>query len=169
MSLGIGIKNVTDGCKSPEEAYERIKKYAQYGKLVICTDEDSDGSQIRARILYCISKFARFMIDFGLVYYAQGPLFKQNGKFFYQSDIKPGNIFPDGLDPSKGFLRFKGIGSIDVEDVSECYFNPGTRRLVQVTPENIDYAMSLTENIDTRKKLLFDAGIISNPYGFTDL
>lgn len=169
MSLGIGIKNVTDGCKSPEEAYERIKKYAQYGKLVICTDEDSDGSQIRAGILYCISKFARFMIDFGLVYYAQGPLFKQNGKFFYQSDIKPGNIFPDGLDPSKGFLRFKGIGSIDVEDVSECYFNPGTRRLVQVTPENIDYAMSLTENIDTRKKLLFDAGIISNPYGFTDL
>lgn len=169
MGLGIGIKNVTDGCKSSEEAYEKIKKYAQYGKLVICTDEDSDGSQIRAGILYCISKFARFMIDFGLVYYAQGPLFKQNGKFFYQSDIMPGNIFPNGLDPSKHFLRFKGIGSIDVEDVAECYFNPGTRRIVQVTPDNINYAMSLTEDINVRKKLLFEAGIISNPYGFTDL
>lgn len=169
MGLGVDIHNVTIGCKTAEEAYERIKKYAKYGKLVICTDEDSDGSQIRAGILYCISKFARFMLDFGLVYYAEGPLFKQDGKIFYQSDMKTGELFPSGLNPNRPYSRFKGIGSVDVEDVDTCYFNPSTRRLIQVTTENIGYAMSLTEDINVRKKLLFDAGIITNPYGFTDL
>lgn len=169
MGLGVDINNVTNGCKSPEEAYEKIRKYAKYGKLVICSDEDSDGSQIRAGILYCISKFARFMLDFGLVYYAEGPLFKQDGKIYYQSDMKVGELFPAGLNPNKPYVRFKGIGSVDVEDVDTCYFNPSTRRLIQVTTENIEYAMSLTEDINVRKKLLFDAGIVSNPYGFTDL
>lgn len=38
MGLGIDVNNVTKGCKNPEEAYEKIKKYSRYGKLVIATD-----------------------------------------------------------------------------------------------------------------------------------
>ena len=38
VGLGIDVNNVTKGCKSPEEAYEKIKKYSRYGKLVIATD-----------------------------------------------------------------------------------------------------------------------------------
>ena len=38
VGLGIDVNNVTKGCKNPEEAYEKIKKYSRYGKLVIATD-----------------------------------------------------------------------------------------------------------------------------------
>ena len=48
--------------------------------------------------------------------------------------------------------------------IYDIFFNPKTRKLIQVTSEGIDYAMSLTENIDVRKKLMTDAGILSNPY-----
>ena len=61
------------------------------------------------------------------------------------------------------------VGSLDGSDVYDSFYNPATRRLIQVTPEGIDYSMRLVEDIDSRKKLLFDKGILSNPYGFSDL
>ena len=51
----------------------------------------------------------------------------------------------------------------------DSFYNPATRRLIQVTTDGIDYTMQLVEDINTRKKLLFDKGILSNPYGFSDL
>ena len=42
IGLGIDINNVTTGCKTPEEAYEKIKKFSRYGKIVIATDADED-------------------------------------------------------------------------------------------------------------------------------
>lgn len=38
IGLGIGENNVTNGCKTPEEAYEKIKKYSRFGKIIIATD-----------------------------------------------------------------------------------------------------------------------------------
>ena len=48
--------------------------------------------------------------------------------------------------------------------IYDIFFNPATRRLIQVTPEGIEYARSLTEDINVRKQLMIDSGIISNPY-----
>ena len=170
IGLGIDENNVTHGCKTIEEAMEKIKKHARYGKIILNFDEDSDGSQIRSGMLYAIAKFARFMLDAGMIYYSMGPLFKQNNKFYFPTDIKPGEYFPSGdFDPKKPFLRYKGLGSLSKMDVYDAYFNPATRKLVQVTTENLEYAMSLVEDINQRKNLLYSAGILSNPYGFTDL
>jgi len=52
--------------------------------------------------------------------------------------------------------------------IYDVFFNPATRKLIQVTPEGIDYAMSLTENISTRKDLLIESGILSNPFKLKD-
>jgi hypothetical protein len=52
--------------------------------------------------------------------------------------------------------------------VYNAFYNPATRRLIQITPEGIDYFMSLVENIDTRKELLFNNGIIGNPFNLID-
>lgn len=170
IGLGIDENNVTHGCKTIGEAMEKIKKHARYGKIILNFDEDSDGSQIRSGMLYAIAKFAKFMLDAGMIYYSMGPLFKQNNKFYFPTDIKPGEYFPSGdFDPKKPFLRYKGLGSLSKMDVYDAYFNPATRKLVKVTTENIEYAMSLVEDINQRKKLLYNAGILSNPYGFTDL
>lgn len=43
LGLGIDANNVTHGCKTPEEAFEKIKKHARYGKICIATDADEDG------------------------------------------------------------------------------------------------------------------------------
>lgn len=61
------------------------------------------------------------------------------------------------------------VGALEREDVYYSFFDESTRRLIQVTPEYSDYAMGLVENIDNRKQLLFDKGILTNPYNFTDL
>lgn len=131
--------------------------------------EDPDGDHIRILLLYLISKYARFLIDFGLVYIAQSPLYAQNGNYFYSNDpLQPGTSFPVGLDTTKPWHRWKGLGSIPKEEVYNAFYNPSTRRLVQVTPEGIDYFMSLVENIDTRKDLLFNNGILGNPFNLVD-
>lgn len=169
--LGVGIqeKNVTSECKTIEEAYETLKKYSRYGKICISTDSDSDGSQISALILYLFSKYARFLIDLGCVYLSLSPLYEQSGNYYYiDSPIDQKTGFPVGLNPSKPFRRWKGLGSIPKELGYDAFFNPDTRRLVRVTSDGIDYAMSLVEDISQRKSLLIDSGIIANPYNFTD-
>ena len=170
IGLGMDVNNVTKDAKSFEEAYELIKIYSRYGKIVIAVDADPDGEQIKKLILYLFGKFGRFLIDFGMVYQIMSPIFEQGDKKFYPGDpLQDNGIFPIGLDPSKPFFRRKGLGAFNSEDIYDIFYNPATRKLIQVTPDGFDYSMKLTEDIEERKKLLFDAGIITNPYGFTDL
>ena len=110
LGLGIDANNVTHGCKTPEEAFEKIKKHARYGKICIATDADEDGLAIQNGLLYAISKFARFLVDFGLVYISESPIYEQGGKYFYPSDPRQaGTQFPVSLNPNKYFRRFKGL------------------------------------------------------------
>ena len=105
-----------------------------------------------------------------MIYQVLSPIFEQDGKNFYPGDpLQQGTTFPIGLDPSKPFHRYKGLGALNKEKIYDIFYNPATRKLVQITPEGIDYSMKLTEDITERKKLLFDAGILSNPYNFTDI
>lgn len=62
-------------------------------------------------IVYCVLKFARFIIDYGLLYIAESPLFEQGGTYYYPSDPTiPGTVeFKVGMDPSKNYRRFKGL------------------------------------------------------------
>ena len=78
------------------------------------------------------------------------------------------NNIPIGINQNRPFSRYKGLGSIDKDKVYDVFYNPNTRKLVQITPEGLDLAMSLTEDIDVRKKLLVDAGIITNPFKLKD-
>jgi topoisomerase-4 subunit B len=138
----------------------------------------ADGSAIFNEIVYLFSKFARFLLDHEMVYRALSPLFrgysKTTGKltYYYPDDpFDPKTSMPVDLDTKKHFDRWKGLSSLTPEtgEVYDSFYNPATRRLVLVTPEGIDYSRSLNENIENRKKLLFDRGILSNPYNFTDL
>lgn len=110
IGLGLDCNNVTSGCKTPEEAYEKIKAFSRYGRVIIATDADSDGSQIANGLLYSFSKYSRFLIDFGLVYSVLSPIYEQDGKYWYANDPRiPGTDFPVGLDIKKHWRRFKGL------------------------------------------------------------
>lgn len=104
------------------------------------------------------------------MYYVLSPIYEQGGKYYYANDPRvPGTDFPVGLDPKKPYHRYKGLGSLNKEDIYDVFYNPATRRLVQITPEGVDYSMGLMEDINNRKALLYEEGILSNPYNFLDL
>lgn len=110
--LGVGIQahSVIKDAKTPEEAYQILQKKSRYGKLVIATDSDEDGLSIQKGILFTVAKFARFLIDFGMVWIAESPIFKQERNYYYPSDPRdPKTGFPVGLNPKKPFKRFKGL------------------------------------------------------------
>lgn len=174
IKLGIDAENVTKGCTTLEEAQAAIASHARYSKIILAVDPDPDGYFIANSLLYLFSKFARFLLDFGLVYVIEVPVFiqEQNGveKFFYPSDpVIPGTILPVGLDLNKRYTHIKGLGSLSKEQVQKSFFSPDTRRLIRITTEQIEKSRTLTEDIKYRKKFLFDTGIISNPFNFNDI
>lgn len=110
IGLGLDVNNVTSDCQTPEEAYQKIVEKSRYGKINIAVDADSDGSQIANLLIYAFSKYARFLLDFGLVYYVLSPIYEQAGKYYYANDPRtPGTDFPVGLDPKKPYHRYKGL------------------------------------------------------------
>lgn len=130
---------------------------------------DSDGLAIRNALVYCFAKMGRFLIDLNMLYYANSPIFEQGGVFYYPDDLFTPDGFPVGLDPTKHFRRFKGLGSLNKEDIYSSFYDPATRRIIRVTDEDIQFGMSMVEDINVRKKFLMDTGIITNPYKWTDL
>lgn len=174
IKLGIDAESVIKDCSTPEEAWQAIMKNTRYSKVCIAVDPDPDGYFIGNSLLYMFGRFARFMIDFGLIYLVEVPVFIQtiNGveKFYYPSDpVVEGTILPVGMDLNKKYVHIKGLGSLSKEQVQKAFYNPDTRRLLRVTPENFDRAMELTENIMKRKQFLYECGVLSNPYNFEDV
>lgn len=178
IGLGLDVNNVVKDCTSYEEAMEVIQQKSRYGKIVIATDADSDGNAIANELLYLFSKFARFMIDLGLIYRAISPLWRGKSKstgritYYYPDDpCNPDTGFPLDMDEKAHYARYKGLGSLSPEtgEVEDIFFNEDTRRLIRITPEGLEQAMRLNEDIKARKELLFNRGVLSNPYNFTDL
>ena len=60
-------------------------------------------------LLYLFSKYARFLIEHGMVYISLSPLFEQNKVFYYPGDPVDSNGIPIGINQNKPFRRFKGL------------------------------------------------------------
>ena len=145
------INALGTGCFHKEDP-ERCR----YEKIIIITDADVDGYSIQALLLgvflFCTPK----TLESGKIYIAEPPLFGQkdeNGKF------KP--IWnQDDLDIHKHFDRFKGLGSMDAEELSEIAFDKNYRRLRQVTLDDATKALRLIRSSNEKKKLMIEKGIL---------
>ena len=128
----------------------------RYGKIIIMTDADVDGSHIRALLLTFFNNHPfKKLIEQGCIYLAQPPLFKVNklGKIIYLKDEKElenfilknspslkklkknKKIYEDTLNNEKSKLkiqRFKGLGEMNPEELWNTTLNPENRNLLQV-------------------------------------
>ena len=128
----------------------------RYGKIIIMTDADVDGSHIRALLLtFFNNQPFNKLIENGYIYLAQPPLFKLNksGKSFYIKDEKELNSFllnnsknlkkakknsksyEEILSEEKSKLniqRFKGLGEMNPEELWNTTLDPDNRNLLQV-------------------------------------
>lgn len=140
----------------------------RWSKIIICTDADEDGYQIRALLLTLFYRLLPTLIKMGRVYIAESPLFEittRNGSLFAYNEKDRAAIVKD-LD-AKGtkytVLRSKGLGENEPEMMSLTTMNPATRRLIRVceadavrTAELLE--MLLGDNLEARKKYIAENG-----------
>ncbi len=114
----------------------------RWNKVIICTDADVDGFQIRTLILTMIYRLVPTLISEGYVYIAESPLYEIECKgktYFAYSDKEKAEIV-SGLGGAKALInRSKGLGENDPDMMWMTTMNPETRRLIKVMPEDAEH------------------------------
>lgn len=137
----------------------------RWSKVILCTDADVDGFQIRTLLLTMLYRLTPTLIHAKKVFIAESPLYEIiNGKntYFAYSETEKGQI----LGKLKGKVkvnRSKGLGENQPEMMWETTMNPETRRLILVTPDEAErtqkmFELLLGENLSGRKEFIAEEG-----------
>lgn len=114
----------------------------RWNKVIICTDADVDGFQIRTLILTMIYRLVPTLIREGYVYIAESPLYEIEckGKTYFAYSDKEKTDIVSGLGGAKATInRSKGLGENDPDMMWMTTMNPETRRLIKVIPEEAEH------------------------------
>lgn len=161
--IGAGVEMKTKH-KSLEDSFDI--KGLRYGKIIITTDADVDGFQIRTLILTVFYRLAPTLLREGKVYIVESPLYEiisKGGSYFAYSDKEKNDQLKKLKDPKALIHRSKGLGENDPEMMWKTTMNPKTRKLVQVKfndEEEAHYTFDalLGDNIEERKFLIETKG-----------
>ncbi|MBQ6365001.1 MAG: DNA topoisomerase [Oscillospiraceae bacterium] len=138
----------------------------RWNKVIICTDADVDGFQIRTLILTMLYRLVPTLIREGYVYIAESPLYEIECKdrtYFAYSDRERSEIVA-GLNGAKCTInRSKGLGENDPDMMWMTTMNPETRRLIKVLPEDAEkmaqvFELLLGDNLEGRKQHIAEYG-----------
>jgi len=132
----------------------------RWSKIIICTDADEDGFQIRTLLLTMFYRLLPTLIEKGKVYIAESPLFEITTKdetYFAYSEMEKQQILSKLGDKKFTLQRSKGLGENEPEMMWKTTMNPASRRLVQVSKadeaETLRYfEMLLGDDIEARKE-----------------
>ena len=138
----------------------------RWSKVVICTDGDVDGFQIRTLILTMLYRLCPTLIREGYVYIAETPLFEITCKektWFAYSEREKADVLKELEGKKVNVQRSKGLGENDPEMMWLTTMNPETRRLIRVLPEEAEetarvFDLLLGDNLAGRKDYIAENG-----------
>ena len=138
----------------------------RWNKVVICTDADVDGYQIRTLILTMIYRLVPTLINEGYVYIAESPLYEIQSKqktYFAYTEQEKTEFLKEIGDNKFTIQRSKGFGENDPEMMWLTTMNPASRRLIQVTPDDAEqtaamFDLLLGDNLAGRKEHIAQHG-----------
>jgi len=137
----------------------------KWDKVIICTDADVDGFQIRTLILTMLYRLVPTIIEKGKVYIAESPLFEittKNKTYFAYSEKEKAAIISKIKDKYT-IQRSKGLGENDPEMMSYTTMNPETRKLIKILPSDVKkteemFELLLGDNLQGRKDFIAENG-----------
>lgn len=143
----------------------------RWNKIIICTDADVDGFQIRTLILTMLYRLVPSLIDEKKVFIAESPLYEITSAkktYFAYSEKEKADILKK-ISGKYNIQRSKGLGENEPEMMWQTTMNPETRKLIMVIPEDVDktqtmFEILLGDNLKGRKDFIEKYG-----YKYIDL
>ncbi|MBQ5333207.1 MAG: DNA topoisomerase [Oscillospiraceae bacterium] len=161
LGCGVEVKS-----KANKELSSFSMENFRWNKVIICTDADYDGFQIRTLVLTMIYRLTPTLIEQGCVYIAESPLFEITTKnmtyFAYDEKEKTDILAKIGNEKYK-LDRSKGLGENDPEMMALTTMNPETRRLIKITPTDAEetarmFDLFLGNDLEGRKDYIAENG-----------
>ncbi|MBW0594443.1 DNA topoisomerase IV subunit B [Mycoplasmopsis anatis] len=135
---------------------------AQYGKIIIMTDADTDGAHIQILLLTFLYRYMRPLIEDGRVFIARPPLYKITSKAKNKNEV----IYAWDDDELKEILekinsyeiqRYKGLGEMNADQIWDTTMNPKTRTIIKVDIKDASLAerrvtMLMGDNVQARRE-----------------
>ncbi len=142
--------------------YDQLK----WSKIIICTDADEDGFQIRTLLLTLFYRLLPTLIEKGKIFIAESPLFEINSggeTYFAYNEQEKAQILAKLGNKKYTLQRSKGLGENDPDMMWRTTMCPQTRRLIAVTPTDAEatarmFDVLLGDALADRKKFITDFG-----------
>ena len=139
----------------------------RWHRIIICTDADVDGFQIRTLILTMLYRLVPTLIELGYVYIAESPLYEitYRDKSYFAFDETEKAAILKKLEGKKILIqRSKGLGENQADMMWETTMNPETRRLIRITPDDAAatsemFDLLLGDNLSGRKEYIAEHGV----------
>ncbi len=162
--LGCGVEVRTS--KTAKDLSSFNADSLKWNKVILCTDADVDGFQIRTLLLTMLYRLTPKLIEMGKVFIAESPLYEITTKsetyFAYNESEKEEFIKKIGTEKYT-IQRSKGLGENEPDMMNFTTMNPKTRRLIKVMPEEAEatsrmFDILLGDNLLGRKEYIIENG-----------
>ena len=138
----------------------------RWNKIILCTDADVDGFQIRTLLLTMLYRLTPRLIEGGYVYIAESPLFEivcKDRSYFAYTERERDEIVKKLGNKKYEIMRSKGLGENEPDMMWETTMNPETRRLIKVMPDDAEatarmFDVLLGDNLSGRKDFISENG-----------
>ena len=161
--LGCGVEVHAKGMKNLSTfSMDNLR----WSKIIICTDADVDGYQIRTLILTMIYRLVPTLIKEGKVFIAESPLYEitsGNQTWFAYTEKEKADALEEIGKAKYTVQRSKGLGENDADMMNLTTMNPATRRLIKIDPDEAaataeKFDLLLGDNLSGRKDYIANYG-----------